>query len=117
MTDNEASEDIGAPVSYLVLKEGTPVFDRSGGRVGDVEHVLADDKANLFHGLIIGTGNGHRFARAELVDGLYERAAIIARPAGELPEPSADPPAKLATEDDGLPKLLSKAWDWLKTPR
>jgi hypothetical protein len=118
MTDNEASEDIGAPVSYLVLKDGTPVYDRSGARVGEVEHVLADEPANVFHGLIVGTpGRGHRFARAELVDGLFERGAIIAVPAGELPEPSADPAARLVEEDEGLGQLLKKAWDRLVRAR
>jgi hypothetical protein len=45
MTDNanQAPEDIGAPQSYLVLKNGTPVYDRAGDHVGDVEHVLADE--------------------------------------------------------------------------
>jgi uncharacterized protein YrrD len=115
MTDKEASDDIGAPVSYLVLKDRTPVFDRSGGRVGEVEHVLADDKSDVFHGLIIATeGHGHRFARADLVDGLFERAAIIAVAADQLPEPSADPAARAAEEDEGP---LSKAWEWLKRPR
>jgi hypothetical protein len=42
MTDKEPPEDLGAPVSYLVLANGTPVFDRSGDRVGTVEHVLAE---------------------------------------------------------------------------
>lgn len=114
MTDNEASEDIGAPVSYLVLKDGTPVFDRAGAPAGEVEHVLADDRADVFHGLIIATRHhDHRFARAGLVDGLFERGVIIAVPVNELPEPSADPPARLVEQDDGLGHLLKKAWDRL----
>jgi hypothetical protein len=117
MTDKEAPEDIGAPVSYLVLADGTPVFDRSGDRVGEVEHVLADEGADVFHGLLVKTAAGHRFARASLVDGLYEHGAIIAAPAAELPEPSADPSARLAEEDEGLGHSLKKAWDWLMQPR
>ena len=37
MTDNQnqAPEDIGAPQSYLVLKPGTSVYDRSGDHVGE----------------------------------------------------------------------------------
>src|SRR4051812_14775767 len=116
MTDKQDSEDIGAPVSYLVLKDGTAVFDRSGDRGGEVEHVLADEKADVFHGLVIATaGHGHRFAAAKQVDGLFERAVIVAVAADQLPEPSADPAAKQAEEDDA--GLLGKAWEWLKQPR
>jgi sporulation protein YlmC with PRC-barrel domain len=116
MTDKEPPEDLGPPVSYLVLAEGTPVFDRSGDRVGTVEHVLADEGADVFHGLLVKTADGHRFARASLVDGLYRHGVIVAVPAAELPEPSADPPARQA-DDDGLRHGLKKAWDWLVQPR
>jgi uncharacterized protein YrrD len=117
MTDKDASTDIGAPVSYLVVKDGTPVFDRAGESAGEVQHVLADESSDVFHGLILKTKQGHRFARAELVDGLFEHGVIIATPASELPEPSADPSAKQVTEDAGLGKLLRKAWDWLAQPK
>jgi hypothetical protein len=117
MTDKEPPEDLGAPVSYLVLADGTPVFDRSGDRVGTVEHVLADEGADVFHGLLVKTAGGHRFARASLVDGLYQHGVIVAAPATELPEPSADPPARLAEKDEGLGRSLKKAWDWLMQPR
>lgn len=117
MTDNQAPEDLGAPVSYLVLREGTPVFDRSGTRAGEVEHVLSDERADVFHGLVVRAGHGHRFARADLVDGLYENGVIIAVPAEGLPEPSADPAARAAGHDEGLPQLLKKAWDRLARPR
>ncbi|GIF18961.1 uncharacterized protein YrrD [Actinoplanes tereljensis] len=117
MTDNQAPEDLGAPVSYLVLADGTPVFDSSGSRAGEVEHVLADDKSDLFHGLIVKTADGHRFARANLVEGLFEHGVIITVPAAELPEPSADPAARLADQDATLGQSLKRAWDWLVQPR
>ncbi|MFF5290988.1 PRC-barrel domain-containing protein [Paractinoplanes globisporus] len=117
MTDKEPPEDLGAPVSYLVLADGTPVFDRSGERIGEVEHVLADEGADVFHGLLVKTAAGHRFARATLVDGLYEHGVIVAVPAAGLPEPSADPSARVAEEDEGLRHGLKKAWDWLVQPR
>src|SRR5512138_3632943 len=117
MTDKEPPEDLGAPVSYLVLAEGTPVFDRAGDRVGAVEHVLADEDADVFHGLLVKTAGGHRFAPAALVDGLYRHGVIVTVPAAELPEPSADPPARLTAKDEGLGSALKKAWDWLKQPR
>ena len=47
--------DLGPPVAYLTLADGTPVYDRNGRRVGVVEHVLADPDLDIFHGLIIHT--------------------------------------------------------------
>jgi uncharacterized protein YrrD len=114
MTDKEAPEDLGAPVAYLVLKDGTPVYDRSGDRVGEVEHVLDDEQADLFHGLIVSTAGGHRFARADQVDGLYERGVIVSVPAGQLAEPSADPVAQYSEEQN---TTLKRAWEWLVRPR
>jgi uncharacterized protein YrrD len=114
MTDKEAPEDLGAPVAYLVLKDGTPVYDRSGTRVGEVAHVLADEQKDVFHGLIIKTRDGHRFAHADQVDGLYERGVIVAVPAERLPTPSEDPPARLAEEEL---HRLRRAWEWLVQPK
>jgi uncharacterized protein YrrD len=116
MTDNQAPEDLGAPVAYPVLKEGTAVYDRSGERAGEVEHVLADAPGDLFHGLVIKTGAGHRFAPAAQVDGLFENGVIIAVPGVQLPEPSADPAAQHAT-DDTLAANLKRAWKWLVEPK
>ena len=117
MAENtQAPEDLGAPQSYLVLKDGTTVYDRSGDRVGDVEHVLADDGSDLFHGLVVDTEHGHRYVAAGQVDGIYERAVIIAVPADQLPEPSADA-AAAAADDTSLSEGLRRAWDWLIQPK
>jgi|tagenome__1003787_1003787.scaffolds.fasta_scaffold19480508_2 hypothetical protein len=117
MADQNASEpeDVGAPIAYLVLARGTAVYDRSGDRVGTVEHVLADDREDIFHGLVVKTDDGHRYAPADQVDGIFERAVIVAKPAGELPEPSADPAAE-AVADEGLGEQLKRAWDWIIQP-
>jgi uncharacterized protein YrrD len=114
MTDKEAPEDLGAPVAYLVLKDGVPVYDRSGERVGEVEHVLDDERADVFHGLIVATGAGHRFARADQVDGLFERGVIISVPADQLAEPSSDPAAQQSEDENNV---LKRAWEWLVRPR
>ena len=116
MTRDEAPEDLGAPVAYLVLKDGTPVYDRSGARAGSVEHVLADEGSDVFHGLVLSGGNGHRFAPADQVDGLFEHGVIIAVPAADLPEPSEDPAAK-DVADEGLRSSLKRAWQWLVQPK
>jgi hypothetical protein len=109
---NTAPEDLGAPISYLVLADGTPVYDRSGDLVGRVEHVLKDDREDIFHGLILKTANGYRYAASAQVDGIFEHGVIVAEPAAALPEPSADPVADVTLRDQ-----LKRAWDWIIQPR
>jgi uncharacterized protein YrrD len=118
MTDpkNQAPEDLGAPVAHVVLPEGTAVYDRAGDSVGTVEHVLSDDKEDIFHGLLLKTGAGHRFASSDQVDGIFEHGVIVAAPAAELPEPSADPAAQ-AADNDNLRTGLKRAWEWLIQPK
>jgi len=116
MTDNSDAEDLGAPVSYLVLKDGTPVYDRSGSTVGTVAHVLSDEREDVFHGLILKTDVGHRYASGTQVDGIFEHGVIVAKPAAELVEPSADAAANVV-DDDTLSNDLKRAWDWLVTPK
>ncbi|MBB2948013.1 sporulation protein YlmC with PRC-barrel domain [Actinoplanes lutulentus] len=111
---SENGEDLGAPVSYLVLKEGVPVYDRSGGNVGTVEHVLSDEREDVFHGLLLKTADGHRFAGGDQVDGLFERGVIVSEPVDKLATPSADTPAGLA---ESRVSALRKAWDWLIQPK
>jgi hypothetical protein len=116
MTDNQAPEDLGAPVAYLVLKRGTSVFDLSGDKIGEVEHVLDDEATDVFHGLLVKTSAGHRFAGSGQVDGLFEHGAILNVPLDQLPEPSADPAAQ-AVEDANLAASLKRAWAWLIQPK
>lgn len=115
MTQKEAPEDLGAPVAYLVLKDGTPVYDESGARAGEVEHVLDDEQSDVFHGLIVKTPQGHRFAPADKVSGLFEHGVILTVPGADLPEPSEDPSARVA--DEGLQDTLKRAWNWLIQPK
>ena len=116
MSDNETPEDLGAPVAYLVLKNGTPVFDLSGDKIGEVEHVLDDQPTDVFHGLLIETPAGHRFAASSQVDGLFEHGVILNVPLDQLPEPSADAAAQ-AAEDSTVGESLKRAWAWLIQPK
>lgn len=116
MTDNHSAApgDLGRPVSYLVLTDGTRVYDRSGAAVGTVEHVLADEGSDIFHGLVVDTPAGHRFVRSDLVDGIYIHGVIVAEPADRLPEPSEDAAARAAeAQDASLADGLRRAWDRL----
>jgi hypothetical protein len=118
-----AGGDLGAPISYLVLEEGTDVLCSEGRRVGKVEHVLAADEEDIFDGLVIDTEagpGGWRFADAPQVAAIYERGVVLAVPAGEiatLPEPRANP-ATLehhGAEDTESPVAhkLRRAWEFI----
>jgi len=50
------------------------------------------------------------------VDGIFEHGVIVAAPAAELPEPSADPAAQ-AADNDNLRTGLKRAWEWLIQPK
>jgi len=114
-------DDLGDPVSYLVVAEGVPVFSSDGTEVGAVEHVLAVAEDDIFDGLVIdsrlGPG-GHRFVDAPEVAALYERGVVLAldvAAAERLPEPEANPAAMAADPDDTTPDRLQdklrRAWD------
>jgi hypothetical protein len=115
--------DLGDPISYLTLSEGTPVFAAGGARIGVVEHVLADTNADVFDGLIIdgrsGPG-GWRFVDAPQVDRIYERGVLLKlgeQEANELPAPSENPATVIAEPEDAegtpLGDKLRRAWDYL----
>jgi hypothetical protein len=115
--------DLGDPISYLTLTEGTPVFAAGGARIGVVEHVLADADADVFDGLVIdgraGPG-GWRFVDAPQVDRIYERGVLLTlgeREAEALPEPSENPATVVAEPEDAegtpLGDKLRRAWDYL----
>lgn len=112
--------DLGPPTSYLTLERGVPVYDATGQRIGEVDHVLADTSVDVFDGLIIDTRpllGGHRFADAEQIEALYERGVVLRVGRDELHEPSDNPAAVRVTPDDiadsGLEERLRRAWDWI----
>ena len=114
-------EDLGAPIAYLALQEGTPAFARDGERIGAVAHVLAAEDADIFDGLVIHAGvgfGGLRFVDAPLIEELYERGVVLDLAAEDvkgLPEPSENPatvrvdPAD--AEESELSSKLRRAWD------
>jgi hypothetical protein len=118
-------DDLGAPSSYLALQPGTPVFSGDGEKLGEVEHVLADEGTDIFDGIVIDRSvlpGGHRFADAGQVDRIHDRGVVLsidAAAAEALPEPSANPATmEVSGEDfaerewdDELEAKLRRAWD------
>jgi uncharacterized protein YrrD len=116
--------DLGEPSSYLILGKGAEVYSCDGEKVGEVEHVLAAEDADIFDGLVLDTSvlpGGHRFVDAEQVEEIFERGVLLKidrQEAERLPEPSANPAALEVTPDDvaednedALKRKLRRAWD------
>ena len=111
-------EKLGAPGSYLTLREGVPVYSRDGQRLGEVEHVLAEPDKDIFDGIVFGHGDAHRFVDAPEVERIHERGVVLALDAARaerLPEPSENPATMSASPDDTaegeLERKLRRAWD------
>jgi hypothetical protein len=115
--------DLGPPTAYLALADGTPVYDRTGARIGVVDHVLSDETVDIFHGLIVHTvplPGKHLYADADQIAELRERGVLLSverdglhvpeepRPAGNAPGRSVESPLQTG---------LRRAWDWLSQPR
>jgi hypothetical protein len=112
--------DHGAPISYMTLAEGTPVYASDGEQVGSVHRVLADAESDIFDGLVLDTQDGERFADAPAVGDLFERAAYLdltAAQARHLHAPDANPAVvDVDPADTGEPELrdrLRRAWDMI----
>jgi hypothetical protein len=114
-------DEHGAPVSYLLLAEGTPVYSSDGAELGTVKRVLADVDDDIFDGIIVDTPDGDRFVDADYVGDLYERAALVklsADDARHMPEPTPNPaymeptPDDIAgdTTEDSIAFKLQRAW-------
>lgn len=73
-------DDLGAPLSYLVLEKGVPVYSSDGQRLGRVVRVLSAPEANMFDGIIFDTKagpGGHRFVDAPEVGQIHERGVVL----------------------------------------
>ncbi|HEV2770785.1 MAG TPA: hypothetical protein VGV40_11425 [Solirubrobacteraceae bacterium] len=108
----------GDPISYLMLPTGIPVFSSDDQHVGTVHRVLADERADIFDGLILDTEEGKRFVDAPAVGDLYERAAFLdltAAQARHLHAPEGNPPVLGVDADDAdegvLRRRLRETWN------
>src|SRR5437868_1586837 len=116
-------DDLGSPIAYLAVEHGTPIFTSDGRQLGTLEHVLADEGADVFDGIIVDTSlgpGGWRFVDAPEVQEIHERGVLLkidAAAAEKLPAPEANPgelranPAD-ADESQAMEKLR-RAWDYI----
>ena len=117
-------DDLGPPVSHLVLRDGVPVYDTAGERIGVVDRVMADAVTGIFEGLIIHTlpvvGGRHLFASYDQIAELRERGVRLAVGRAELYELDASAGRRRRGDRSTEPRveaLLRKAWDWLTEAR
>jgi PRC-barrel domain len=111
--------DLGDPIAYLALANGTPVYSSDDQEVGKVTHVLADEGEDVFDGIVFHHGvHGHLFADADDIDRIYERGVMLKldlAAAEQLPKPSANPavirddPAE--SQSEWRHQKLRRAWD------
>jgi hypothetical protein len=86
-------DDLGHPISYLVLKKGVPVYSSDGQRLGRVVQVSAAPEAHMFDGIVFDTKagpGGNKFVDAPEVAQIYERGVVLtidAAEAEDLPKP------------------------------
>jgi uncharacterized protein YrrD len=102
-------DDLGPPIAYTGLEEGTPVYDRDGKRIGVVDRVQADFQQDIFDGLIVRTHplpGRHLFADVEQIAELRERGVALSVGRDELHEPP--------DEHSGSKR---RAWDWISRRR
>lgn len=75
-------EDLGEPVSYLMLEKGTAVYSADGERLGAVAEVRADPGDDIFDGIVLDTNSilpgGKSEIAAEDIDHIYERGVVLA---------------------------------------
>jgi hypothetical protein len=108
-------EALGPPVAYLAVKDGTPVYDRDGTRVGVVEHVM--DEGGIFEGLIIHTyplPGRHVYADANQVGEIHERGVLLSVEGADLHDPRREPGRRRWDgREKKLEARLRRARDWI----
>jgi hypothetical protein len=113
-------EDLGPPIAWTALEEGTPVYDRNGERIGVAERVLAD--LDIFEGVIVHTlplPGHHLLADVEQIAELHEGGVLLSADREALREPPPEDPeekrrrARTDTPERGLQARLRHAWDWI----
>jgi len=113
--------DYGEPASYLTVKEGCDVVSSDGEKVGTVQHVLADEEADVFDGVVIDTQlgpGGLHFVDAPQVKECFERAVVLSVPTDRvsgLPKPTPNPAVMenhgVEDSEGALQAKLHRAWD------
>jgi hypothetical protein len=112
--------DEGQPIAYPLLERNVPVISADGDEVGTVDHVVAAEQQDIFHGIVLRSSRlGRRFVPAEDIASLHERGVdlrIRTAAVAELPPPGGaapeyrDDPAQTKWEHWARRIALKKDW-------
>jgi hypothetical protein len=119
-----AMDDLGDPISYLVIEKGVPVYSSEGTDLGRVVNVLSEARVDMFDGIVFDTTpnrpGGHVFVDAPEVGEIFERGVVLKitdAEASQLPKPGQNPGTLEVSAADvaGEPRpgLMRRAWDRL----
>ena len=110
--------DLGPPIAFVALREGTPVYDARRKRIGVVDEVVADEQAAIFEGLVVHTlplPGRHLVADADQIAELHERGVLLSVDRSALRRANR---VRDAGESDGEDQLenpvqatLRRVWD------
>jgi hypothetical protein len=121
--NGQRMDDLGDPISPLVVADGTPVYGSNGERAGVVDRVMMDGPTGIFEGIIVHTlplPGRHVFADAEQIAELHERGVLLSVEADELhplDERSNRRRGSSEAAEPPLERRLRKAWDWITAHR
>jgi uncharacterized protein YrrD len=110
--------DLGPPIAFVALREGTPVYDARRKRIGVVDEVIADEQAAIFEGLVIHTlplPGRHLVADADQIAELHERGVLLSVDRSALRRSDRHADARERDDDDRLENpvqaTLRRVWD------
>ena len=110
-------QDLGDPVAYTAIADGTPIYDHQGRRIGVVEHVM--EVGGIFEGVIVHTHplpGRHLYADADQIAEIHERGVVLSVTARELHAPERESRrGRAGVGESPLEARLRRAWDWLVT--
>jgi hypothetical protein len=107
-------DQLGAQIAYLALKDGTPVYDRDGNRVGVVERVMA--VGGIFEGVIVHTyplPGRHLYADPDQVAEIRERGVLLSVSQDELHDPRKESARRPGGSPRTLEAQIRRAFDWI----
>ena len=74
-------EDLGNPISYLVLEEGADVYSSDGEKIGKVAEVRADTEKDIFDGIVVDRTpilpGGRELITADRIEEIFERGVVL----------------------------------------
>jgi len=107
MKGHGVTEDGGALIAYSALQKGVPIVSRSGHQFGTLERVLEVPEADIFHGIVVATADGLRFAERDQVERITTsqvNCALSDEQAAALPVASVTDPG------NGAVRRPKKSW-------